>query len=43
MIVIPIKQLKEDGISSCVYHGDKVGNTLKLPKGGQTQVLQDWC
>lgn len=34
MIVIPIKQLKEDGISSCVYHGDKVGNTLKLPKGG---------
>ena len=31
MIVFPIKQLKEDGISSCVYYGDKVRNTLKLP------------
>lgn len=24
----PIKQLKEDGISSCVYYRDKVRNTL---------------
>lgn len=41
--MIPVKKLKEDGISSCAHHGDKERTTLKLPKQNQTQVLQDWC